>query len=54
MISSILVTAAFRTCRSSWEMPFCLAVLWMEMSKALRWAAEAGGNARSSFSSCFS
>lgn len=54
MSSSILATTAPRTSRSSWEMPFCLAVLWMETSKALRWAAEGGGKARSSFSSCFS
>lgn len=54
MISSIVVTTAFRAPRSCSEMPFCLIVLWMETSKALRWAAEAGGSARSSFSSCFS
>lgn len=54
MISSMVATAALRTWRSPPEMPCCLTVLWMEVSRALRWAAEAGGSARSSFSSCFS
>lgn len=54
MISSILVATAFRTSKSCSEMPCCLAVSRTAASTALSWAAEAGGSARSSFSSCFS
>lgn len=54
MISSILMTTAFRTSKSSSEIPCCLAVSRTAASTALSWAVEAGGRARSSFSSCFS